>query len=482
MLKFAKILIIALLLAGCSEPITPDPDPKPEPNKDELFKEPQGNIVTSPVSIPFVYGNPIEIISTNDPRSFNIEVRGLKNKVIENKINDEITKKMDTLFSYASAANLPPYRGIYAKIPSNSTAVDYFVNSYVSYNYNNVLSISFNGWYNFYVDGKAEYVTVSDALNFDLITGNHLTVNDLLTNDVNSQNVINNPLSVAILKSADLPDDQYWGYTPLNLVAPFKGIKGNQIFYITNNGIMFIFDYRNPEFINGFHSIQLMLGFYELMPFLAIADRFKSDINIYEDPIRHAEFLYLSKNALRDEQGNVRYKDVDIYTYRSVGDDVPAFYTEKLPEVLPIVQSMIDEYSGEKKIEYAYATQYAEMVGEYVNLSWYASIYADKIIYEEWRATYDKNGEIMTIKDLFVDGYMYRDFLWSEFVKVANDLPWQNYDKETILDSLQFTVGHSGIYFSTYQKATETTEEFTMSIYVSYNDINMDYLTLFDNE
>jgi hypothetical protein len=480
MLKFVKYLFILLLLAGCVKPIEPDPDPEPEPNEEELFKDPQGNKILSPVSIPFVYGNPIEIIFTNDPRISKVEIRGLKNKVIENRINQEINDKIDDLIGHINAANLPPFRGIYAKIPADSVAVDYYINSYVSYNFDNILSVSFSGWYNFTVNGMAEYVSVLDALNYDLTTGQPLTVSDLLTNDVDVQRVLSNPLSELIKKGMDLPTDQYWGTAPTQLVAPFKGIKGNQVFFITTHGIIFIFDYRNPEFNNGFFSTQVMLEYFKLMPYLAIADRFKSDKNIYENPIRHAEFLHLTENAPRDDHGSEVYKDIDIYTYRAFQKDVPAFYINKIPDVLAIVKTMIDEYSGERKIEHAYATHYAEKVGEFINLSWYTSIYSDEITYQESRQTYNRDGELMTLEDLFVDGFKYRDFLWGEFEKNIQNL--HLYDKEIILDSIKFTIGHAGISFSASQPKTDESPAFNGGVYLSYNDIGMENLTIFNDE
>jgi hypothetical protein len=482
MLKFVKLLIIAMLLAGCAKPIEPDPDPDPDPkpNPEELFKDPQGTKILSPVDIPFVYGNPIEIISTNDPRISKVEIRGLKNKVIENKINQEINQKVDILISYINALNLPPYRGIYAKIPANSVAVDYYINAYVSYNFDNILSISFSGWYNFTVNGMAEYVSVLDALNYDLTTGHPLTVSDLLTNDVDAQRVLSNPLSELIKKGMDLPTDQYWGTAPTQLVAPFKGIKGNQVFYITTNGIIFIFDYRNPEFNNGFFSTQVMLEYFKLVPYLAIADRFRTDKNIYESPIRHAEFLYLTENATRDDNGNETYKNVDIYTYRAFQKEVPAFYINKIPDVLAIVKTMIDDYSGDQKIEYAYATQYAEKVGEFINLSWYTSIYTDEITYQETRQTYTKDGEVMTLEDLFVNGFKYRDFLWKELGKNIQNL--HLYDKEILLDSIQFTIGNAGITFSASLPKTDESPAFNGGVYLSYNDIGMENLMIFNDK
>ena len=479
MLKFARILIIALLLVGCTEPNVPNLDPKPEPNKDELFKDPQGKSITSPVNIPYVFGNPIEVISSSDSRNTRIEIRGLKNKVIENKINQEITEKFEMLSNYRNAQNLPPYRGIYARIPAENIAVDYNVYSYVSYNFNNVLSISFSGYYNFNIKGTDEYVTVSDSLNYDLTTGKQLTVSDLLTNDVNTKQALSDPLSIIIKKSMDSTDVYVWDRFPIDLVAPFKGIKGNQAFYLTNSGISFIFDYRNPEFNSRFQSIQLQVSYNQLVPFISFTERFITDQDIYEKPIRHAEFLDLSENMMREKDQTLNYRGVKVYTSEFISADVPQFYLDKLPKLLPLLYELIDENLDELVFEDAYGNISADIIGEYVSAIIYYSIYTDQIIYRELYITYNGDGEILTLDDLFVDGYFYRDVLWAQLLETYSG--YSTYDKESILDSASFSIHHSGLNIS-LKVPSEDNPSGSISLYVPYSVFGMENLTLFGYE
>lgn len=479
MLKFAKILVIAFLLTGCTEPIVPDPDPKPEPNKEELFKDPQGKSIASPVDIPYVYANPIEIVNLGDELSPILEIRGLKNKVIENKINTEIIDKIDDLKSYRNSENLPPYRGIYARIPAENIALDYNVYSYVTYNFNNVLSIVFTGYYTFNIKGSSEHVTVTDSLNYDLTTGKQLTVSDLLTNDANTKQALSNPLSVLIKKSMDSSDVLVWDRYPIDLVAPFKGIKGNQAFYITNFGINFIFDYRNPEFNSQFQTIQLSVNFSKLMPYIAISERFRTDQNIYEQPIRQAEFLDLSENMTREKDETVIYRGIEIYLSEYISADVPQFYLDKLPKLLPLIQEMIDENVDLFDFKNAYGNINADIIGEYVSLSMYYSIYTDQIIYQELYITYNAKGEILTLDDLFVDGFYYRDVLWAHLLDTYPG--YSSYDKESILDSANFTIYHSGFNFF-LKIPSEDNPSGSISFYVPYSTFGMENLTLFGYE
>jgi hypothetical protein len=481
MLKFVKYFLILLLLAGCTKPVNPDPEPEPKPNEEELFKDPQGNIVTSPVRIPFVYGNPIEIIENNSDKINSFTISGLRNKVIENKINQEIASKIDTFLSYLNPVTLPPFRGIYAKIPADASVSEYYIYAYPTFNFNNVLSISFHGWYRYDIKGTPEYINVSDALNYDLTTGKHLTVSDLLTNDSDPQQVLSNPLSEIIAKSVDSPPDSwFWDRVPFELVAPFKGIKGNQTFYISNTGFHFIFDYRNPEFDYGFTSITLQLTYNKVMPYVAITKRFVTDKDIYELPIRQAEFLDLSENMMRDEEEIVTYRKVDIYTSKFISADVPQFYIDKLPDVLSLIYAMIDENIDQYNVESAYGSVSADIVGEYVTLNMYYSIYTDQSIYHEWSATYDADGNILTMDDLFVDGYFYRNVLWAQLLESYPS--YEGFDKEAILDNMNFSIQLSGLSFSVNIPATETTEAQMFSFYIPYSTFGMENLTLFGYE
>ncbi|MDP3305595.1 MAG: hypothetical protein Q8S15_05970 [Erysipelotrichaceae bacterium] len=479
MLKFAKILIIALMLVGCAEPMVPDPDPKPEPNKEELFKDPQGKSIASPVDIPYVYVNPIDIINLGGELTPELEIRGLKNKVIENKINQEISDKIDGLKSYRNSENLPPYRGIYTRIPAENIALNYNVYSYVTYNFNNVLSIVFTGYYTFNLKGSSEHVTVTDSLNYDLTTGKQLTVSDLLTNDANTKQALSDPLSIIIKKSMDSTDVLVWDRYPIDLVAPFKGIKGNQAFYLTNSGINFIFDYRNPEFNSQFQTIQLSVNFSKLVPNIAFTERFRSDQNIYEQPIRQAEFLDLSENMTREKDETVIYRSIEIYISEFISADVPQFYLDKLPKLLPLIQEMIDENVDTFDFENAYGNINADIIGEYLSLSMYYSIYTDPIIYRELSITYDAEGEVLTLEDLFVEGFYYRDVLWAQLLDTYPG--YSSYDKETILDSANFTLYHSGINFS-LKIPSEDNPSGSINFYVPYSIFGMENLTLFGYE
>ena len=479
MLKFAKILIIALLLAGCADPIVPDPDPKPEPNKEELFKDPQGKSITSPVNIPFVYANPIEIVNLGDERNSKVEIRGLKNKVIENKINQEISETFERFKNYRNSENLPPFRGIYARIPAENISLDYSVYSYVTYNFNNVLSIVFTGYYTFNLKGTTEQVSITDSLNYDLSTGKQLTVSDLLTNDANTKQALSDPLSVLIKKSMDSMDVIVWDRYPIDLVAPFKGIKGNQAFYLTNSGVIFIFDYRNPEFNTQFQNIQLSVNFSKLMPYIAISERFRTDKSIYEQPIRQAEFLDLSENMTREKDETVLYRGIEIYISEFISTDVPQFYIDKLPKLLPLIQEMIDENVDKFDFENAYGNINADIIGEYVSLSLYYSIYTDQIIYQELYITYNSRGEILTLDDLFVDNFYYRDVLWAQLLDTYPG--YSSYDKESILDSANFTIYHSGFNFS-LKIPSEDNPSGMISFYVPYSVFGMENLTLFGYE
>jgi hypothetical protein len=301
----------------------------------------------------------------------------------------------------------------------------------------------------------------------------------VLSNDSNTQQKFSDELAVIIARSQDA-NDYVWDQTPVNLVAPFKGIKGNQSFFLSTSGVHFIFDYRNPEFDNGFTTVVLHLPYSKIMPSLAITQRFSSNNFIYESPIRHAEFLELAEKVMRDELEVINYRGVEIYYSRFISSDVPAFYLEKIPDALPDMKQTIDELVGLVEIQNSYISVYANKVGEYVGLSSQYSVYADRQYYQRWYSTYNSQGDLITLDDLFVSGYYYRNTLREEIQNIYGTSA--TIDMEALLDSVQFMLNPAGISFSAYLPPSESNEPYIVEFYVPYSTFGMENLTLFDYE
>ena len=120
------------------------------------------------------------------------------------------------------------------------------------------------------------------------------------------------------------------------------------------------------------------------------------------------------------------------------------------------------------------------MVGEYVGISTYNSVYSEDIYYKQWSITYNAKGEIVKLSDLFVSGFFYRNVLRDEIKKNSGGSEVE--DMEALLDSLQFTLDIAGISFNGFLPATETRGPYNIGFYVPYSTFGMENLTLFDHE
>ena len=180
--KLVRLCLVLLLIAGCSKQIGPNP----RLEEDETFKAPQGSIVSAPFDFSFLVQNPI-----NQPPGL-----VLKNKTIEARVLKDIEDMRAKFDSYTNPVNLPPYPALLEADMSKLKLVDhyYYASSTFAFNFNNIYSLYFWGKYTFDNDGKMETVYIADALNFDLTTGNQLTVSDLLVNGADVQKTFNDLL------------------------------------------------------------------------------------------------------------------------------------------------------------------------------------------------------------------------------------------------------------------------------------------------
>lgn len=118
-----------------------------------------------------------------------------------------------------------------AKSDYNSNEIKYeaFANYDVEYNNNNFLSILTT---NYQYTGGAHGMTFKIPYNFDLKTNKELKLSDLFKDSYDYKKIIDDTVRKEIAKHKD-----YY----FNNGEDFKGIKENQDYYITNDGIVVYF-------------------------------------------------------------------------------------------------------------------------------------------------------------------------------------------------------------------------------------------------
>jgi len=276
---FGLVLAISLAQFSCQPQqvsLPPDVDETKQPIQSDN-REP----LLSPIEIPYLVANPLEIIYAQDQvknsHSSTLLINGLTNREIEDKINARLVR----LYMEIKTRDLPPYRGIKTKIPANSELVSNDLNVYVSFNYNNVISVVIKNNRSY----RSHYVSITETLNLDLNTGEEITLADVFTDDVDHVNLVNDHVSRLIMNSTATEetygafDDSYWGGGHiLKLVSPFKGILPDQKFHLFQGGISLVFDHNNPEFDTSmFMPVSLPVYFCDTGRNIAVTQRFYAE-------------------------------------------------------------------------------------------------------------------------------------------------------------------------------------------------------------
>lgn len=457
MAKLIKLCLVLILFAGCSKQMGPNP----RLEEDETFKAPQGNIVNAPFDFSFIVQNPI-----NQPPGLL-----LKNKTIEARVLKDIEDMRAKFDSYTNPVNLPPYPALLEVDMSKLKLVDhyYHASSSFAFNFNNIYSLYFWGKYTFDNNGEMETVYIADALNFDLTTGNQLTVRDLLVNGADVQKTFND-LLVEQLSDTNDAELNFWPYESeewsedkpfsFQMTDSFSGIKGNQLFYIGLDGINFIFDDRHPEFKTGNNPLVFHIPFYKISDELAISERFKTETSIYEQPIWDGRLLILNNFFESSESTETflqNYKEIDIFLV-SETIEIPDSYKEVLPEttddellmLIEKVKTMIDSYSEPSQLTKATITKSVHAFGNYISVEWglelITMIQGKDYIYDKVYHVYNKQGKPVTLGSLFVAGFPYEEMLIDRMKNFEN---FEKYSPQELLESLQFSLSASMIRLHT---------------------------------
>lgn len=165
-------------------------------------------------------------------------IEGLKNKTAQNNINEMIKKQVTSLI---------PQEGcnVYEVISGNSK---------IALNKNGILSVTIIVYT--FRKHAANGLTVQKSITFDLNTGRVYQFQDLFDKNSIYKNVISNMIRQQI-KERDLP-----------LIKDFKGISGNEDFYLTDKNLIIYFQEIEitphyvgiPEFIIPYIEIRNLIN------------------------------------------------------------------------------------------------------------------------------------------------------------------------------------------------------------------------------
>lgn len=237
-------------------------------------------------------------ISNQNSYNWNIEyvkIQGLKNKTIENKINQSIEQQVKNY--------------IVKDAPKGEA---YFISTYCTANYSNILSMIIHNSY--YEQNKNNF---QKCINYDLNTGNEINFNELFTNVTSVKNIISkcayNSIALEIGSEKDLGADMnnidYSNVNDrvFNILAEYN--SGTPIeFYFTARQIY--------AFIAGENFNIDMRDYYEN---IAIYNRYASNKNLYETSYSAEKNVYVFLDRIGCYYSKLENNSDNIYTDFKLG-------------------------------------------------------------------------------------------------------------------------------------------------------------------
>jgi len=478
------IFILSLLLMGCT-PV------KEEPEKHEVvFPDPIGQVVNSPVSVPYVDNNPITIknitvTETDMIYTGVIEIDGLKDAAVEKKINDAIRERFDELMTFEDLDNLPPFRGIRQKIKDGATLNNLNVYASVSFNANGVLGICFNAYVGISNSATDQvYVNVTDGMTFELVHGEQLTLSDLFTNDADLGTLINDSVnrSLATMNSQDETESGYFWYTHLLQVGPFTGIQADQPFFLADNGLHLIIDYRTPEFETNLSSYTILVPFTDFGDQIGFTQRFEFNQGLFDSPIIDRQFLWMDDQ--NDRLETIPFGDQNQFRIRvSIPKDLDSIVSAKADEMKAVILDKLSNYVSENTVSYASGALTVVRTGPYTCLYSSTEAYADPsgFLFFSDSVCYDKTHHQMALSDYFKPGFDYESAL-KQLIQEEIDKGYLAADVsiQAIYDSLEIQISVIGFNFSGKAYSPSLDQDQYFGISPAFSAFGVENLTIFD--
>lgn len=403
-----SLIIMILFAIGC-EPNngTKEPIITPEPVVEQVK-----------AAIPlderrFVYNNGLKVeqidFNTIDEKKINITsnypvISGLKNKLIQDKINKEIVEFGKKLLSQYESKFLATMQDDIVKINSKSS------NAYISYSYNNVIFVEHSVYIeavfkdeNFYPNSKNAFY------GYDLNTGEKIKLGDTFKPGSDFKSKINNFISQYII------ENNYDDYEAERMTKPFQGIKDDQSFSYGFEGLKIILDEKNDEFFNNGYYNQILIPFNYFGDDLYIFDKyFDEGLNIFVQN-KLSKRLFPNKLEFKVKK-YIQEENPKYYIFINEGEfiNVPNKDIEKKLNELVSPRADVEDFK-EKAINIT-GTKQISNLGHFINLFTNAGGYLSIGVYEQlsfgninelerttFNYDFNKNKE-MLLSDLFEEG------------------------------------------------------------------------------
>ena len=336
-----------------------------------------------------------------------IEIDGLKDKELQQKINKRIEEKVMSMYTEEELAD--------DKIEK------IYISAYEDANYANVLSIFIykDTWY--YDTNESKYE--SDGININLINGEDIAFEELFIKGAPIKNILSQAAYEACISAIPFDENDFYSS---DLSKKDYSYVENEVFsimqyYNQNSYIPYSFSYNNIiVYINGFFIQIPMIDYYE---YIAIFNRYQTDEELYDGRFENNQDIMLFRYA----------DDMEMYLEYNVGKVSENLFTcikvnkpDEYSEIyMPVLEKYIEEIN--KKVEeYKNANdgkvRYINIELQPISSEWQGEMeHVINVRYSEDETSkeyYDKEFEKYIVESLcYGEGIIYYDVFGEEMKK-----------------------------------------------------------------
>ncbi|MDR3295620.1 MAG: hypothetical protein LBT26_07310 [Clostridiales Family XIII bacterium] len=443
-------------------------------------------------------------------------ISGLHDETVQQKINDRLKEAYDQLEN----APIPPYRGIRAAVPASSALHGMNIYCMVRGNFNNVLSVFYMRNCNYAPpDAGDDFVSVTEyaALNFDLCTGDEISLRDVFKPGADYLSILDDALFRHLLENGAEEEWSDFNHDSPTLASAYEPLSPDQKFTLGDNGYL--------QLLFGHETLYFETPYFSPYSFTFNLADFGDDVGIYtrftgegreprqlyaagENPERmllYRETYALKASPILRNFSKTLASDPGAEFYHASINarcEVPRELEERIFAMLQLddeLRARLEDFRSAHPDEGAYASKYAQLnrIGPFFSL-WlekYVDLGENQHSAETENFTWHADGLAeVRLKDLFRDGFDYeallREKAEAEFGRTPlyeNGAPREGAsleaEKERLLRALAECsprMGASELYFST--PSTEQQSDAVprpLHFTLSYKDIGYENLTFF---
>jgi hypothetical protein len=486
---YITILFIFLLNSiGCevktvvTEPVQTEP----------VQTEPVQTVIKSTIPFNerrFIYNNGLAIeqkeFNTTDENKVqtinNYQViSGLKDKLVEEKINKELKEVSNNLFTQLESELSSSKKEYSLKYKQKR------MNSYISYSFNNVIFVEFYTSIETIVQGFDYSPTAKNvSYGYDLNTGERIVLADLFKPGFDYKTKINNFICQYLI------ENNYDDYEAERMVKPFQGIKENQSFSFGFEGLRIILDEKNDEFFNNGYYDQILIPLKYLGDDLYIFDKyFDESESIFEKqrlikkPFPNQ--IEFKVNNVIQEGGERYFIEITQGEFINIPNKEIQNKLNEMVKYTADLESFKEKAKAIKDVNLS--SHFVYFVNLFMNSGGYISVAVSeeifyKNVYERKRKTfnYDFNlNKELVLQDLFVEGTDIKSIIKSYISNLDYILT-----EEMVEVGVAEAVSTNNYYFDEYgvsvyfSPAGSKLDEFQKWIWIPYEKFGVENISLF---